>query len=94
MLLPVWAELFHFIGEPLGGLETSLKNTFPLLGLAVGLIFVSLEMGGNQSFSLLALPFLAFSNGQRGTRSLKWFFYIFYPSHLLAIGAVATFAIR
>ena len=33
----------------------------------------------------LALPLLALYNGKRGNRSafLRWFFYAFYPAHLL-----------
>jgi len=38
--------------------------------------------GWIQAFSLLALPFLAVYNGQKG-KDVKSFFYIFYPMHLL-----------
>ncbi len=36
---------------------------------------------------------LLFFNGESGSKSSfnKWFFYIFYPAHLLLIGLVATF---
>ena len=37
--------------------------------------------------TLLALPLLRAYNGRKG-RNIggKWFFYIFYPAHLLALG--------
>ena len=32
-------------------------------------------------------PFLRMYNGERGkTKWLKWFFYIYYPAHLLILG--------
>ena len=36
-------------------------------------------------FALLSIPVLLLYNGQKGKYSLKWFFYIFYPTHLLII---------
>lgn len=35
-----------------------------------------------QWFGLLAIPLLAFYNGQRGRKNLKWLFYGYYPAHL------------
>lgn len=42
-----------------------------------------------QWWSLLALIPLLFYNGQRGKHNLKWFFYLFYPLHLLAIHGIS-----
>ena len=36
-------------------------------------------------FALLSIPVLLLYNRQKGKYSLKWFFYIFYPTHLLII---------
>ena len=36
-------------------------------------------------FSLLALLLLAFYNGKRGAKKLKWVFYLFYPVHFALI---------
>ena len=35
--------------------------------------------------ALIGLGLLFFYNGKRG-RSMKWFFYVFYPAHILIIG--------
>lgn len=40
--------------------------------------------------TLLALPLLRLYNGERGNQS-KWFFYIFYPAHLLVLGYLCRF---
>ena len=42
-----------------------------------------------QWFSLLALPLLALYNGKRGKWKLKWFFYIYYPAHMVVLWGLA-----
>lgn len=37
---------------------------------------------------LLAFPFIALYNGKRG-HQIRWFFYVFYPSHLLLLFALS-----
>ena len=56
-----------------------------LVIFGVGLVVLASEYGGVQWYSLLALPLLALYNGKRGRYNLKYFFYIFYPAHLLAL---------
>ena len=58
---------------------------------AVGLVLLSSSVGAIQWYSLLALPLLALYNGQRGKWKLKWFFYLYYPAHLVILYAVAAF---
>ena len=42
-----------------------------------------------QMFTFLTLPFLYQYNGERGNwKEMKWFFYIYYPAHLVVIGVI------
>lgn len=67
------------------------RNRAQKLFLAgVGLCAVALCSGwAAQWYGLLSLPLLALYNGKRGERSLKYFFYIYYPAHLVAIYGIS-----
>ena len=42
-----------------------------------------------QMCTALSIPLLYLYNGQRGTwKGMKWFFYIYYPAHLVALGVL------
>ena len=59
-----------------------------LLLTFVGLILLGIffrNLGAIQWFSLLTLPLLALYNGQRGKWRMKYFFYVYYPLHLVVI---------
>jgi hypothetical protein len=60
-----------------------------LAAFTLGLLLLAYQLGGNQYYSLAAIAFLLAYNGQRGKLKLKYFFYIFYPLHLILIGLVA-----
>lgn len=56
---------------------------------AVYFIFIDRIYGVLQMFTFLCIPLLAKYNGTRGSwRGMKWFFYIYYPAHLVVIGIV------
>ena len=40
-------------------------------------------------FALLTLPLMAFYNGERGSKKLKWAFYLFYPLHFAVIYGIS-----
>lgn len=88
VLLPLFAELPACIWEKYSGAGDK-RDWIRLCGFSVGLLVLSLQIGGIQIFSLLAIPFLVAYNGTRGEKNLKQFFYWFYPVHLLLIGLVS-----
>lgn len=52
---------------------------------AMLLLILGWRVGGVQMWALLALPLLALYNGRRGKWKMKYFFYIYYPLHLVVI---------
>ena len=78
--LGIVTPLLAWLGRGKGG---------KILGLTVGLCLITLEMGGIQGFSLLALLFLLLYNGKRGKYQWKHFFYLYYPLHLAVLYAIA-----
>ena len=62
-----------------------------LLYFAYGIMLTAREsaIGWIQLFALLTIPLLCLYNGKAGSRKLKYFFYIFYPVHLLLIELTA-----
>lgn len=88
-LLPVFAAIPHPIDNE-AEIKSSIFAILPLdyLSFAVGLVILSVFYGEIQCFALLSLPILFFYSGKRGKLNLKYFFYIFYPAHLLVIYAI------
>ena len=70
------------------------KQTFSmmmwvLLYAVVSFFFVSKIYGIIELFVVLVYPLMKRYNGQRGKATwLKWFFYIYYPAHLIIIGII------
>ena len=58
--------------------------------LTVALAILSFVLGGVQLYCLLAVPFLLLYSGKRGKVNMKWFFYIFYPLHLVVLYIIAN----
>lgn len=56
---------------------------------AVYFLFLDRVYGVLQMFTFLTIPILARYNGERGNwKGMKWFFYIYYPAHLVVIGII------
>ncbi len=56
---------------------------------AVFCIFIDLSYGLLQMCVALAIPLLRLYNGERGKfKGMKWFFYIYYPAHLVLCGVL------
>ncbi len=62
-----------------------------LIFASLMLLALGMTYGGVQIYGLLAIPFLALYNGKRGKGLGKYFFYIYYPAHLLVIQGISYF---
>ena len=56
-----------------------------IFALGICLMGIAGETYWIQWLSLAAIPLLLLYNGQRGKGNMKWFFYIYYPAHLVVI---------
>ncbi len=56
-----------------------------LMSLFIMCVLLSFAYGDIQYFCVFSVLLLAFYNGERGKRNIKYFFYIYYPLHLAAI---------
>jgi hypothetical protein len=68
---------------------TKFEHLVSLLSLGVALLLLSFSIGWYQPYSLFALPLLLLYSGKRGRLKMKYFFYVFYPLHLLALQGIA-----
>ena len=81
-MMPVAASLFR-------GSEKLDSNPIHVLAMGVLMVPLALQLGAWQWWSFLALPLLLLYSGKRGKGKMKYFFYIFYPTHLLVIQGIA-----
>ena len=79
-MVPVFAAVFH----------NTKYDRLPLhiLTLGAGLLLLAADVGGIQIWSLLTVPLLLCYNGRRGKWKMKYFFYIFYPAHLVLLQVI------
>ena len=64
-----------------------LLRNYKEVGFAVTVLLLAFFCGEIELWALIALIPIHFYNGTRG-RSLKYFFYAFYPVHLLVIAGI------
>jgi hypothetical protein len=58
-------------------------------------IFINKVYGLMQMLIVLAIPILYQYNGQRGKwKGMKWFFYFYYPAHLIILGLIRIFILH
>lgn len=77
-----WGVLF-----PVAVFAVSGKMDKLIVASAMCLV-LSLYYGGVQWYSLLTIPFLALYNGQRGFKGMKYFYYVYFPVHLIVIWCI------
>ena len=87
-MLPVFAALLH----PTENAPCIFKHIdrpwVHAISLGVGIVLMVLfgtSVMSVQIYALLALPLLFLYSGKRGKHKMKYFFYIFYPTHLVAL---------
>jgi hypothetical protein len=73
--------------------EKKLLKSVSIFVLQIAIIFIFQESFDlNSFFALIPLILIYFYNGKRGMK-LKYFFYVFYPTHLLILGLVTKFIV-
>ena len=88
-MMPVFASLLHNdenSPDYLKKLDTVPAN---VLMMGVGLVWLAVINTNIQFFSLLSIPLLLLYSGKRGTAKLKYFFYVFYPAHLVILYGIS-----
>ncbi len=89
-LAPIFASLLvkpHKVSSKVWDL---IDNKFTrLIIFGIGLLILAIEIGQNQIYSLLSLLILLLYSGKRGKFNLKYFFYVFYPLHLVCLEGLA-----
>ncbi len=88
-MLPVFASLLHASKDAPAMLKKLDCIPLRVCMLGVGMVLLSTTSSSIQCWSLLSLPLLFMYSGRRGKYKMKYFFYIFYPAHLVLLEGIA-----
>ena len=91
-MLPLFPAIFTTpkIDDPQSVWQKVDTKLVRVASTALGVIALSLDYGHIQFYSLLSIPLLLLYSEKRGKLKMKYFFYIFYPLHLVIIFAIAV----
>ena len=90
VLTPVFASLFDFRSTDAPQRLKKLDNIYiRVLSMGVALVILAFSMEAMQFYSLLAIPLLMLYSEKRGRLNLKYFFYVFYPVHILVLEGIS-----
>ncbi len=89
-ILPVIASLAHFPESAPSWLKRFDCIPVSVILLGLGTFLLSYKLGGIQMYSMISVLLLFFYSGKRGKFKMKYFFYIFYPAHLLVLELIAV----
>ncbi len=87
-LLPIFVSMLYIKKYTNNKVVNYIDNIFTKVFVtAIFLFLVCLQFKDNpiQTYSFLALPLLLLYNGEVGNKKLKYFFYLFYPLHIIII---------
>ena len=92
-MLPVFVSLLHCDEKDENQKLLQKIDSVPIsvLTMSIGLVifaYVLNKVNHFQYYSLYALPLLLLYSGKRGKYKMKYFFYVFYPAHLVALYAI------
>lgn len=91
-MAPAFASLFRKPQSSTSAFWEKLDNRMlHILMLGICLVLVSCVAAEFQIYSLFAIPLLMLYSGKRGKPQMKYFFYIFYPAHLVALECISFF---
>lgn len=91
ILLPIFPSIFDERGLPQNKVTKILSCSFVKIALlAIGLYFICATsvFGKIAFYSYLSIPILLLYNGKKGKWNLKYFFYVYYPLHLVFLQGI------
>ena len=87
--IAVMAPFFLYVNRERFRLQARTIVFWTAIYAAVYFFFIDKAYGILQMFTFLTIPILAQYNGERGSwKGMKWFFYIYYPAHLVVVGII------